>query len=615
MTSEKEWKKRGKDASPENTIKKIEGILKLLGYDIIYEERKDQSLEDCFSCRVHLSNGADFAASNGKGMTKELSLASAYGELIERVQNRTLMTYPRRDDEKYDELLIKGAPLYDPITGENEPECFTKLIERLAKTVGDHSILQTDEDIIRNLLSKLSFSALDNKIPTTPYYSLRKDKIEYLPDAISFFTGSNGLAAGNSYEEALIEGISELLERYSQAIIMDGKIIPPSIPRDYIAQYPHIMKVINDIEESGRYKVRMLDCSLEKELPVVCGLIIDTNTGCFGAKFGAQPNIAIAMERVFTEAMQGSNLENFANNSYPDIGLKENVKRKDKWNNIKVAIGSMTAQLLMDKPSYEFKAWENVENKSNAEIMRSLISLMESLGSDIYVRDSGYLGFPSVNIYATGISEIKPVDALNLKIDILSDKVAKYFMRIDRLTDAEVEELALFASIKMGAVLENTISAISQLYFKDDIPVFGAETEFLYAVCLYRLGNISKASEYFKLIARKVSNTSFIDSKIKLYALAVHYYVAAKLDGIEEERAYELVYNLCGEVAKTVSQQFVDPMTVLEKIYPVCENKPLLEITEGGCQYHLVHDFFKKLVDKENDNPMQLETLRAIFKE
>ena len=614
MICKTEWEKRGKEAAPTKTIEKIASIIKDFGYNIICSETKEQSLEDCFSCRISFSDGAEGFAANGKGMTRELSLASAHGELIERTQNRMFSLYPRRDDEKYDELLLDGAPLYDPLTGENEAECMTELIKKLAKTVKTPSIFMTDEEIVRDLLSRLSCQALGNKISTIPFYSLKTDRIEYIPEIIYLFTASNGMAAGNTYEEAAIEGISELVERYAQAIIMDGNVIPPQIPRDYIAEYPHIMKVIDDIEESGRYKVRLLDCSLGMQLPVVCGLIIDTETGSFGAKYGAQPNIAIAMERVFTEAMQGSSLENFSRRSYPDVGIPENIRRRDKWNNMKVSLGSVTSQLLMNQPTYEFKPWNNVDGMSNREIMMSLIRLLEKLGADVYVRDAGYLGFPCVNIYATGISEVRPVDIPELKMEILMDKVGKYFTRIDTLSDDEVKELALCASLKMGAVLENTIASISQLYFKEPMPVEGCETEFLYAACQYRLGNKKAASEMFGKIAKGISAYSSISRETRLYALGVHYYIAALSEELPEHQAFDIIYNLCGNIAFKIREQFKDRMTVLSKIYPVCGGKPLSEITEGRCQYKLVHDVYRKLLAKENENPMQIDKLRKIFK-
>lgn len=610
-----EWAKRGKEASPEVTIKKIQDIVADLGYDIICDEMEQQSLEDCFSCRIHLSGeGGENFASNGKGMTRQLSMASAHGELMERIQNRMFAMFPRRDDEKARELVLKDAPLYDPETGENEPECMTRLIERLAETVKMPPLFMSKEEVVRNFLKKLSYPSLEGKIPTTPYYSIRKDEIEYIPECYALFVGSNGLAAGNTYEEALIEGISELLERHSQSIIMDGNVIPPIIPRDYIAQYPHILKVIEDIEQSGRYKVRMLDCSLEKKLPVVCGLIIDTQTGKFGAKFGAQPNVAIAMERVFTEAMQGSKLQAFANRSYPDLGVEAGLKRKDKWNSMKVSYGSVASQLLMDTPTYEFKPWDSVEGKTNSEIMMSLIRLMEENGADIYVRDSGYLGFPSVNIYATGISEVRPVDELELKMDILWEKMTGYFKRIDTLTDEEVQEVKLYAQAKMGAMLENTIGAISQLYFKDAMPIIGCEAEFLFAACSYRLGNTEMAVNMFKNIANTIAGHEFISMENQMYAKAVYYYLAALQDGLDEQNAYDIAFNLCGELANKVRDQFKDRMLVLAKLYPVCHNQSALEITEGGCQYAIAHEFYRKLIEKENENPMTIDTMRRVFK-
>lgn len=45
---------------------------------------------------------------------------------------------------------------------------------------------------------------------------MKNEDIEYIPDKLfSYLYDTNGMCAGNSKEEALIEGLSEILERYA----------------------------------------------------------------------------------------------------------------------------------------------------------------------------------------------------------------------------------------------------------------------------------------------------------------------------------------------------------------------------------------------------------------
>lgn len=604
-----EWQSRGKEASPKDTIDKIEKIFASCGLTASLEENL-LDLEDCYSCRLTIEGPTKgLIGTNGKGMTKELSHASAYGEMMERLENRMFLASPRYDDEHPEDFLIAGTPLYDPADPEMD-ECMYRLKAKIADSISNAPLFLSKEEFVDELLRNMAPVKFNGKFSTTPYYSLSKGEWVYLPEWINLFTGSNGYAAGNTLAEAMVEGISEIFERYSQMKIFDGDIIPPRIPMEYIDEYPHIKKVICDIESSGRYKVRIHDCSLGINLPVVCGIVIDTQTGKFGVKFGAQPNMAIALERVFTESMQGSNLESFTNYSNPFYTLPGGKQRSNKWNSIKISASNMPAQLLMDTPTYDFVPWKGTEGLNNKEIMWSLIDLMEKLDSDIYVRDASYLGFPAVSIYATGITEVIPVDVTELKIVNLGDNVQRYFLRMDSLTDEEVNEIKLLASIKKGAVLENKIGGISHLHFLKEMPGTPFEANFLEAACEYRLGRDAEALKHFGKIA---GYASYMNENQGRFVNAVFYYLQGVLTGAPEENAYCVIRNLYGDVADKVRECFSDRQKVLGKLYPVCHNKPCNEVTEGDSAYIAIREFYKMLVAQENAHPADRKNLEELL--
>ncbi len=605
-----EWRMRGKEMSPEQTIENAKRILKSLGLKATLKDI-DPDVENCFSCRLTIDGPAGYLfGTNGKGMTIELCHASAYGEMMERMANRVFSAMPRFDDPQVGEYVNEQFPMYD-VWSDKQPFVTKYLKERIAASIKTENPFFSNEYQVNYAIEKLAPKAMNGKFMTMPFYSLSDDRVEYLPPWITVFTGSNGLAAGNTLEEALVEGLSELLERYSQMQIFDGEIIPPRIPREFIARFPHIMKIIENIEASGRYKVRVLDCSLEKKLPVVCGLIIDLETGGFGVKFGAQPNIAVAMERVFTESMQGNRLQHFANYSRPDFVNNSPSRRVDKWNSIKVASASMPAQLLMDDATYPFIPWGEEQGRSNTEMMWSMIHLMENLGSKIFVRDASYLGFPAVNIYATGISEVKPVDFLELKHNILWYHVQEYFTRINSLTDEEVEEIAVLASSRRGSVLENTISAISQLFFDKSFLFEPFDADLLYAACMFRLGKMKEVESVFSFLVSV--KDQMVKEEDRLLVKAVHTWMTGLLAGESQDRVYLVVKKLYPSQVSRVKEIFGDPARVLEKLYPICRGKACTEIHEGGCCYSAIHDFYKLLFDAEKQHPVDQNVIRAVF--
>ncbi len=605
-----EWQERGKESSPEKTVEKINGIINRLGYKINIKEF-DIDVKNCYSCRLTLEGEmGEYIGSNGKGMSRALCLASAHGELIERLASRIFATAPRYDDDKPDELMIPAYPKYF-FKDEDQEEVIIALRERIAKTVKTPLFMMTPLEFVDSMLEKIVPHDENGGFGTLPFYSMRKKKMVYLPAGFLYlFTGSNGLAAGNTYEEALVEGLSEILERYSEMKILDGGIVPPEIPDEVIDKYPRIRSIINDIEKDPRYKVRVLDASLGKGLPVVCGVIINRMEGRFGMKLGSHPNMSVALERVFTEAFQGAVLEQFSIYNTPDFTAVSIDKRVDKWNTMKVGVGNIACEVLMDDASYEFKPWKDVSAMGNREKMFMLMDLIESLGGDIYVHDEGYLGFPVVQIYAAGVSEPLPVDLSHLKVLLLGNKVRDHFLKLDSLTDEEVEEIALYARCKEGAILENTISMISGLCYKDKMPGAPFEAEFLHAACIYRLGRFKEAAELFE---RLKAMEKYMDPDTSLFNKAVRIYVQGMSSGMEEKKVYSVLKSLCPQKAEKVRDIFIDRMHCLGKIYPSIGGDKLTHADKKVSDYSLIHDFYARLVAEENKNMPDPEVMMKLL--
>lgn len=74
---------------PLETVFRLRGLLHDLGIHVI-EEWNSKDKDACHALRIRVI-GTDIGT-NGKGMTREYALASAYAEFFERMQNSTLVS-------------------------------------------------------------------------------------------------------------------------------------------------------------------------------------------------------------------------------------------------------------------------------------------------------------------------------------------------------------------------------------------------------------------------------------------------------------------------------------------------------------------------------------------
>ena len=74
--------RRYKEVTPEETVKRLKELLKKIGIEVV-ETWSDESSVGTYSLRVAIK-GTDIGQ-NGKGMTKEFAMASAYAEFFWKI--------------------------------------------------------------------------------------------------------------------------------------------------------------------------------------------------------------------------------------------------------------------------------------------------------------------------------------------------------------------------------------------------------------------------------------------------------------------------------------------------------------------------------------------------
>ena len=162
---------------------------------------------------------------------KLYAAASAYAELIERLQNNLIWIVPEyshADVSKEvgfmyapDEKLMPLSEVLD-----QETSFFNVLFEKLGLT--DRTVQEIFVSRILDVLNCFN----DGMVNVVPFANPVNNKIEWIPYRfIALIYGSNGMASGNTIEEAMVQGLSEIFERYVNYKIINGEVVPPAIPR------------------------------------------------------------------------------------------------------------------------------------------------------------------------------------------------------------------------------------------------------------------------------------------------------------------------------------------------------------------------------------------------
>ena len=219
---------------------------------------------------------------NGKGINKDLAYASAYGEFMERLQSGFLMwkTLPINDAQFFtrEQLEEHCGPwlrefLHDAVVNEGLPVTYEKLFQACFDAGND-----------------------PDKVEVMPVYNAMSGEMTWFPLHIAKdICSTNGLAAGNSVEEATVQAFSEIIERNYERRFFSGQEIPPDIPESYLAQYATAYETICDIRSHG-FDVSVKDCSLGKGFPMLAVVVVDRATHRYRVHVGACPVFEIALE-------------------------------------------------------------------------------------------------------------------------------------------------------------------------------------------------------------------------------------------------------------------------------------------------------------------------------
>ena len=380
-----------KDAAPEETVERIQRILSDNGFSVT-EKYTESGLESCHAFRLTL-DGSN-AGCNGKGVTRALARASAYAELMERLQSNHIWGFGDINTEFGD------AKYFD--TEELIKHC-KKTFETIAKShpKANGNIASVEE------LAELSLLLNGgDKTKVIPYLNAVTKETEYLPIGFSKIYSTNGLAAGNTPEEAFVQGISEIIERYCQLKVMKDKATIPTIPEEYLKQFADTYKTIEEIRSAG-YDVIVKDCSFDSPFPVLATILIDKSKHSYHVHLGCHPVFEIALRRTLTETFQGRTLKNVASIDTLISSDEYKATNAEILQNMVRSSGAYPLEFFKESEK-EFIPHKNRLGMSNKELLREMLNYFRDNGYDVLVRDHSCLGFHTFRAIIPGYSEAFP---------------------------------------------------------------------------------------------------------------------------------------------------------------------------------------------------------------
>ena len=368
---------RFKDASPVDTVNRIKAILADNGLEVA-EAGFDSKVKNCHSSRVTIV-GTNFGT-NGKGVTEELASASAHAELMERIQAgimfRGNLSFP--DAVKMDrKMLIENC---------------SQFYRRVGAVIEEFSQVHVSEEEMADVTLAYDGSEFTEALP---FYSVTEDKMVFVPNVLLMpLFSSTGNCAGNTPEEAIVQGVSEIVERWFQRHFLCLDLVPPTIPEEVLQNYPRAYDSILDIRRRG-YDVIIKDCSMGSGYPVIATAILDKNKHTYHVHMGASPVFEIALGRSLTESFQGRMIDHIA-----DTSLSESAKtdKRAYRKAYKVGSGSYPIEFFTNNSSFPFVPFPDRTGFTNKDLLKYVVDFIKERNMHMYVRDMSHMGFCSYKI-------------------------------------------------------------------------------------------------------------------------------------------------------------------------------------------------------------------------
>ncbi|RKR06249.1 ribosomal protein S12 methylthiotransferase accessory factor [Kushneria sinocarnis] len=394
----------GKDEALEASIDRLHHCVSELGFHI-EEGRWLNPAPHVWSVHIRDRECPQVFA-NGKGSTHQAALASAYGELLERLSTRYLWAdfYLTPVLKRFGFIHQSDEIWFD--TSQRDEHAWPEAL------LDDHTLNHFDpeRELTLGELQDLNGGDSGHGVCALPYSRISDGRQVLIPvNIIGNLFVSNGMSAGNNRDEALVQGLSEIFERGIKNRIISDAITLPEVPASVLERYPGIQAGMSALEAAG-FTLRALDGSLGGRYPVMCIVLQNPADGGVYASFGAHPRFGVALERAMTELLQGRALDELEGFPAPTTDMDLVNEPYNLELHFIDSSGYVSWALLGDRPDVAFHDWD--DPRDNAATKQALIDLLAEDGHEVYVAEHTALGAYACRILVPGFSEVYPADEL-----------------------------------------------------------------------------------------------------------------------------------------------------------------------------------------------------------
>ncbi len=545
-----------KDEIPEKTVEKIKKLLKNIDLELTEIFFHDETcLNSPVSLRVYSEKFS--IGTNGKGTSIINAKASGYAEFMERLQNSILINFLPEVN-----LLRETKPSDFSICNDYSP-VLKKYFQKKGDILSFNKLLDIKE------CSFLDFYSLkDNKVYNFPYSIIRK------------IDGSNGMAAGNTLEEAIVQASSEICERYVLRRIISEKLsLPDILSNDYI-HYTNIQNILEYYKESGM-EVLIKDASLGGLLPCVCVVIVNRKKNFLHLAFGAHPSLPVAIERSLTEFAQGQNLKEYAlDPSFYPIFSTQKLKYASSSQLILSMFHRILSfeineeleeQFLSSKSDYLYSKNAFISEKDlqpNKVLLKFLFGKLFKITDDIFIRDNSFLGFPAVKIFIPNISEMFSLNEYSISSAI------NYCNWHDKEKNLNNKDICNINTLLNLAEYGLFLTEEQETSLKD---IFCVTYEYIALLCAIVLKNYNKYFKFFDIILgqNKYENL-YTEEQLNIFKIIEVYFRECNKNTNVSKSEIEKILRL-----NYSSEEIVDAFNIIENLtYESILNIVLKEKTE-----------------------------------
>ena len=310
----------------------------------------------------------------------------------------------------------------------------------------------------------------------------------YLPFSLICYTHmyTNGMAAGNTLQEALSHGICEVIERHCDVVVQEKKLVTPTINQDTIRS--SVVRELLDKFKALNQKVILKDFSLGMGVPVI-GAIRGTDIGKYFMTVGVAPNREEAIIRALVE---NSQIE-------PHVG--SHVKHDEGWEK------SSIKHHFKQSKRVDYKDLPDIHNIDVKKEIFTLKSLLEKQDMKITYIDTtdSILKIPSVLVYITNAKRyVDQIGYRNIIMGIIEEslrikdyKQAMKYIKLGIKVDQKNVEFYLFYKGLVYA-FEGKYTAAVKIFTKlskKKLYELQALIDIYIGICYFALGKFSKAFE------------------------------------------------------------------------------------------------------------------------